>query len=56
MLDLVEAQTGTRPAALNLGPIDWRDVAIGVDAHIVWDSLFDVPHPVALHAFDLLRG
>jgi len=42
MLDLVEAQTGTRPLALNLGPIDWRDVAVGVDAHIVWDSLFDL--------------
>jgi len=39
--DLVEAQTGTRPSVLDLGAVDYRDIAIGVDAHIVWDSLFD---------------
>ena len=39
---LVAQQTGGPPPALNLGEIDWRDLAIGVDAHIVWDSLFDI--------------
>ena len=39
---LIEDQTGSPPAVLNLGTIDWRDIAIGVDAHIVWDSLFDL--------------
>jgi hypothetical protein len=40
--DLVEAQTGTRPSVLDLGTVDYRDIAVGVDAHIVWDSLFDL--------------
>jgi hypothetical protein len=39
---LIENQTGSPPAVLNLGTINWRDIAIGVDAHIVWDSLFDI--------------
>lgn len=39
---LVEDQTGARPSSLDLGTIDWRDFSLGVDAHIVWDSLFDV--------------
>ena len=39
---LIADQTGGPPPALDLGRIDWRDVAIGVDAHVVWDSLFDV--------------
>jgi len=39
---LIEEQTGMPPSVLNLGTIDWRDIAIGVDAHIVWDSLFDL--------------
>lgn len=39
--DLVEEQTGTRPSVLDLGSVDYSDFAIGVDAHIVWDSLFD---------------
>lgn len=39
---LIENQTGSPPSALNLGTVDWRDYAIGVDAHIVWDSLFDL--------------
>lgn len=42
ILDLVEEQTGTRPSDLDFGSVDWRDVAIGVDAHIVWDSIFDI--------------
>lgn len=39
---LIADQTGSPPSVLDLGTIDWRDVAIGVDAHIVWDSLFDL--------------
>lgn len=39
---LIADQTGGPPPALDLGTIEWRDVAIGVDAHVVWDSLFDV--------------
>ena len=39
---LIADQTGGPAPALDLGPIEWRDIAIGVDAHVVWDSLFDV--------------
>jgi hypothetical protein len=39
---LIANQTGGPAPALDLGSIEWRDVAIGVDAHVVWDSLFDV--------------
>lgn len=39
---LIADQTGGPPPALDLGQIEWRDIAIGVDAHVVWDSLFDV--------------
>ena len=39
---LVADQTGSPAPMLDLGPITWRDVAVGVDAHVVWDSLFDV--------------
>lgn len=39
---LIEDQTGSPPSVLNLGTIDYRDIAVGVDAHIVWDSLFDL--------------
>jgi hypothetical protein len=39
---LIADQTGEPAPALDLGRIDWRDVAIGLDAHVVWDSLFDV--------------
>ncbi|MDH3423204.1 MAG: hypothetical protein OEN00_09435 [Gemmatimonadota bacterium] len=39
---LIEDQTGLPPSSLDLGTVDWRDVAIGVDAHVVWDSLFDL--------------
>lgn len=37
---LIEEQTGSPPSTLDLGSIDWRDYALGVDAHIVWDTLF----------------
>lgn len=39
---LIADQTGGPAPALDLGQVDWRDVAVGVDAHVVWDSLFDV--------------
>ena len=39
---LIQDQTGGPPTLLDLGPIDWRNYTIGVDAHIVWDSLLDV--------------
>jgi hypothetical protein len=38
---LIFEQTGLL-APLSLGRISWRDVAVGVDAHIVWDSLLDI--------------
>jgi hypothetical protein len=54
--DLVEEQTGTRPSTLDLGAVDYRDYSIGVDAHIVWDSLFDLLTygglGVSAHLFD----
>jgi hypothetical protein len=37
---LITAQSGTSPQ-LDLGEIRWRDFAMGVDAHVVWDSLLD---------------
>ena len=39
---LIADQTGQPAPAIDLGRIDWRDVAIGLDAHVVWDSLFDL--------------
>jgi hypothetical protein len=39
---LIADQTGEPPPALDLGRINWRDFAFGVDAHVVWDSLLDV--------------
>jgi hypothetical protein len=39
---LIAEQTGGPAPALDLGQVKWRDVAIGVDAHVVWDSLFDI--------------
>jgi hypothetical protein len=40
--ELIADQTGEPAPMLDLGTIDWRDLAIGVDAHVVWDSLFDL--------------
>ena len=39
---LVADQTGDPPPQLSLGPIDWQDVAVGVDTHVVWDTPFDL--------------
>jgi len=40
--DLITAQSGAPSPQLDLGTIRWRDVAVGVDAHVVWDSLLDL--------------
>ena len=36
--ELVDAQSppGTPPANVDLGRIDWSDLAVGVDGHVVW--------------------
>jgi len=39
---LITEQSGAPSPPLDLGTIAWRDVAIGVDAHVVWDSLLDL--------------
>lgn len=39
---LIAAQSGLPSPPLDLGTIEWRDVAIGVDAQVVWDSLLDL--------------
>lgn len=39
---LITEQSGAPSPPLDLGTIEWRDVAIGVDAHVVWDSLLDL--------------
>jgi hypothetical protein len=39
---LITAQSGAPSPQLDLGTIEWRDVAVGVDAHVVWDSLLDI--------------
>jgi hypothetical protein len=39
---LITQQSGAPSPALDLGTIRWRDVAVGVDAHVVWDSLLDL--------------
>ena len=40
--DLVAEQTGGVPPDLDLGTIEYRDIAIGVDAHVVWEVPFDL--------------
>src|SRR5688572_6818177 len=37
--DLITQQSGSPSPALDLGTIRWRDIAVGVDAHVVWSSL-----------------
>jgi len=39
---LIAAQSGAPSPPLDLGTVKWRDVAVGVDAHVVWDSLLDI--------------
>ena len=39
---LVADQTGGPPPALDLGTIEYSDLAIGLDAHVVWEVPFDL--------------
>jgi hypothetical protein len=39
---LIAEQSGAPSPQLDLGPIERRDIAIGVDAQVVWDSLLDL--------------
>ncbi len=39
---LITAQSGAPSPELDLGTVRWRDLAVGVDAHVVWDSPFDL--------------
>jgi hypothetical protein len=39
---LITEQSGSPSPQLDLGTIRWRDLAFGVDAHVVWDSLLDL--------------
>jgi hypothetical protein len=40
--DLITEQSGAPSPPLDLGTIRWRDVAVGVDGHVVWDSPIDL--------------
>lgn len=40
--DLVADQTGGPRPDLDLGTIDYQDIAIGLDAHVVWEVPFDL--------------
>ncbi len=33
---IARAQPGAPPSAVSLGPIDWSDLALALDAHVVW--------------------
>ncbi|MGD8320283.1 MAG: hypothetical protein PVJ02_07510 [Gemmatimonadota bacterium] len=39
---LIVGQTGGPPPTVDLGEIDWSDVALSVDAHVVWRVPYDV--------------
>jgi hypothetical protein len=39
---LIAEQSGAPSPPLDLGTIQWRDIGLGVDAQVVWDSLLDV--------------
>lgn len=40
--ELITAQSGAPSPSLDLGTMRWRDIALGVDAHVVWDALLDL--------------
>jgi opacity protein-like surface antigen len=40
--ELIAAQSGAPSPQLDLGTIEKRDIAVGVDAQVVWDSLLDL--------------
>ncbi|MEM7416383.1 MAG: hypothetical protein AAF389_12845 [Gemmatimonadota bacterium] len=42
VLDLIAEQNGGTRPTLDLGIINYTDIAIGVDAHVVWELPFDV--------------
>lgn len=54
--ELVSEQTGGPPPALDLGTIDYTDVALGVDIHVVWALPLDLltfgGFGVAAHVID----
>lgn len=37
LAELVAEQTGGPPPELDLGPIDWSDLVLGLDGHLVWN-------------------
>lgn len=39
---LVQRQTGDPPPVVDLGVIEWTDVAISMDAHVVWSVPFNL--------------
>ncbi len=40
--ELVALQTGDAPPSVDLGTIEWTDVAAAVDAHVVWEVPYDI--------------
>jgi hypothetical protein len=40
--ELITEQSGAPSPSLDLGTIRWRDLAVGVDGHVVWDTMFDL--------------
>jgi hypothetical protein len=45
-----EAPPGAPPASVNLGTIDWSDLVLSADAHVVWSIPFDLLSYVGLGA------
>ena len=56
VLDLIAQQNGGARPIFDLGVIDYTDIVIGVDAHVVWELPFDVltfgGFGVAAHVID----
>lgn len=42
LADLVQSQTGGARPDLDLGSIDYKDIALGLDAQVVWEVPFDL--------------
>jgi hypothetical protein len=53
---LIGDQGGGVPPDVDLGSIEWQDVAIGLDGHVVWDAVFGLlPYGglgIAMHVLD----
>jgi hypothetical protein len=45
-----EAPPGAPPASVNLGTIDWADLVLSADAHVVWRVPFDLLSYIGLGA------